>query len=297
MKFLAVVDFFDGLWYNWVNVNYPGGVKMLGERLKQARIEQGLSQRQLCGEEITRNMLSQIESGKARPSMQTLTYLAQKLGKPVSYFLEEETVASPNQRLMSVVRHSYAKGQYQLCLDQLEGYQTPDALFDHERFLIYTLSAMELAREAIRQEKPVYARSLLEKAAQAAQQTPYNTPALERERVLLMYEAQGEKADALVAQLSADDRELLLRAQSFLDNKAYERCMEILRATQKKGVDWHFLFGQAALGQKEYALAIAHFLQAEEKRPLASARALEACYRELEDYKMAYIYACKQRKQ
>ena len=35
---------------------------MLGQRLKEARIEAGLSQRQLCGDTITRNMLSQIES-------------------------------------------------------------------------------------------------------------------------------------------------------------------------------------------------------------------------------------------
>ena len=40
---------------------------MLGQRIRQARQEAGLSQRQLCGETITRNMLSQIESGKARP--------------------------------------------------------------------------------------------------------------------------------------------------------------------------------------------------------------------------------------
>ena len=32
----------------------------LGERLRQERIAQGLSQRQLAGEKITRNMLSQI---------------------------------------------------------------------------------------------------------------------------------------------------------------------------------------------------------------------------------------------
>ena len=44
----------------------------LGRRLKQARLDAGLSQRQLCGTEITRNMLSQIENGNARPSMDTL---------------------------------------------------------------------------------------------------------------------------------------------------------------------------------------------------------------------------------
>lgn len=32
----------------------------LGQRLKQARLEAGMSQRQLCGDVITRNMLSQI---------------------------------------------------------------------------------------------------------------------------------------------------------------------------------------------------------------------------------------------
>ena len=65
----------------------------LGEKLKQARLEAGLSQRQLCGEEITRNMLSLIENGAAKPSMKTLQYLAGRLGKSVSFFLEEETLS------------------------------------------------------------------------------------------------------------------------------------------------------------------------------------------------------------
>ena len=61
----------------------------IGSRIKAARLEAGLSQRQLCAEHMTRNMLSQIESGSANPSMKTLQYLAQQLGKPVSFFLEE----------------------------------------------------------------------------------------------------------------------------------------------------------------------------------------------------------------
>ena len=36
----------------------------LGQRIRQARQEAGLSQRQLCGEEITRNMLSLIENAE-----------------------------------------------------------------------------------------------------------------------------------------------------------------------------------------------------------------------------------------
>lgn len=61
----------------------------LGEKIRKARLEANLSQRQLCGDEITRNMLSLIEHGTAKPSMKTLRYLAQQLGKPISYFLED----------------------------------------------------------------------------------------------------------------------------------------------------------------------------------------------------------------
>lgn len=67
----------------------------LGEKLRNARLEASLSQRQLCGEVITRNMLSQIEHGTARPSMDTLKYLASRLEKPISYFLEEDLDTAP----------------------------------------------------------------------------------------------------------------------------------------------------------------------------------------------------------
>ena len=62
----------------------------LGRKILQAREAAGLSQRQLCGDVITRNMLSRIEHGTVRPSVSTLTYLAERLGKPISYFLDEE---------------------------------------------------------------------------------------------------------------------------------------------------------------------------------------------------------------
>ncbi|MBQ9167969.1 MAG: helix-turn-helix transcriptional regulator, partial [Oscillospiraceae bacterium] len=85
----------------------------LGQRIRQARLEAGLSQRQLCGDEITRNMLSQIENGSAHPSMTTLRYLAERLGKSISYFLEEEAVTSPNQSVMAQARQSYDGADYE----------------------------------------------------------------------------------------------------------------------------------------------------------------------------------------
>lgn len=91
----------------------------LGEKILQARKNAGLSQRQLCGDVITRNMLSQIEHGTAKPSMDTLKYLASQLGKPISYFIEEELDTAPLEALsglrqaaeaLDAGKHRYAEG-------------------------------------------------------------------------------------------------------------------------------------------------------------------------------------------
>ena len=128
----------------------------LSARLKQARLDAGLSQKALCGDRITRNMLSQIENGSARPSMDTLRYLAQQLGKPLSYFLEEEAVTSPNQALMEKVRAATASD----ALTLLGSYKAPDPTFDAERWLVEALVCMTLAAEAIWQNKTCYAKTL-----------------------------------------------------------------------------------------------------------------------------------------
>ena len=62
----------------------------LGEKIRARRAELGLTQAALCGETVTRNMLSQIEGGKASPSLATLRFLAERLGVPIGYFFCEE---------------------------------------------------------------------------------------------------------------------------------------------------------------------------------------------------------------
>lgn len=61
----------------------------LGERIKELRKEQGLTLVDLAGSKITKGMLSLIENNKSNPSMDTLEYLAEKLGITVSYLTQE----------------------------------------------------------------------------------------------------------------------------------------------------------------------------------------------------------------
>ena len=109
----------------------------LGEKIKQARLEAGLSQRQLCGEEVTRNMLSQIENGTARPSMARLAYFAARLGKPVSFFLDEELRQSPNQAALNQARQALAEGKNAYAAELLEQMDTTEEPWlQRERLLL-----------------------------------------------------------------------------------------------------------------------------------------------------------------
>ena len=66
----------------------------LGERVRTARREAGLSQAQLAGDELTKGFISQIESGLVRPSIRSLQHIASILGRPLDYFIGDEPLAA-----------------------------------------------------------------------------------------------------------------------------------------------------------------------------------------------------------
>lgn len=267
----------------------------LGQRIKQARLAAGLSQRQLCGDTITRNMLSLIESGRAKPSMDTLSDLAARLGKPMGYFLEEDAVLSPNQKIIADARQAYTDGRFRDVLTALEEYQQSDEVFDEERFFLEALAAMALAEQVMDEGKGVYALSLLEQAGVAGGQSVYYTEDTERRRLLLCYEADPSRASMLCQSLPELTEELLLRGRAALDNGDGARCADILDAATQRNESWYLLRGQAAMALEDFKAAAEYLHRAEEAYPRQVVPALERCYRELEDYKKAYEYACKQR--
>jgi tetratricopeptide (TPR) repeat protein len=66
----------------------------LGERVRSARREAGLSQAKLAGDELTKGFISQIESGLVRPSIRSLQHIASTLGRPLDYFIADEPLAA-----------------------------------------------------------------------------------------------------------------------------------------------------------------------------------------------------------
>src|SRR2546430_7809465 len=57
----------------------------LGTRLRQLRVAASLTQSELAGDRFSKEYVSQIERGKTRPTAETLSWIAQRLGVEVSY--------------------------------------------------------------------------------------------------------------------------------------------------------------------------------------------------------------------
>ncbi len=261
----------------------------LAQRIKTARLEAGYSQRQLCGDVITRNMLSLIESGKARPSMDTLRHFAQVLGKPMSYFLEEDAVTSPNQTIMQQAENAYKSGDFSAVLPLLEQYRAPDELFDNTRYLLEVLSCEALAAQAIDQGKKAYALNLLDRADAAAVNTAY-APDPMRRTVLRWY---ADPASAASAHISMTDG-LILRADAAIREKNYARAAVILDAAEETPPLWCLLRGTAAAHLNDWQAAVSHLHAAEAAYPAETAPLLEQAYLQMGDYRRAYEYAKKQ---
>jgi tetratricopeptide (TPR) repeat protein len=71
-----------------------GAAPTLGDRVRAARREKGLSQAQLAGDELTKGFISQVESGLVRPSVRSLQIIAARLGKSLDHLIGDQALSS-----------------------------------------------------------------------------------------------------------------------------------------------------------------------------------------------------------
>ena len=196
----------------WGKYQLPGGGRVeLGEKIRLMRLEAGLSQRQLCGDVITRNMLSQIEHGTAKPSMKTLCYLSEQLGKPVSFFLEEgqdtDTLASVTK--LRQAEAALAEGRDRLALSLLA--QVSEGHLQRQKLLLQA-RIPGADQETICAQLPSLDEELQLRAAVALSQGKWG-------RCLHLLESVEERTDSWY----------LLRGRLSMAEKQYQQAAEYLR--------------------------------------------------------------------
>lgn len=75
-------------------------LKRLGARIRARRRELGLTQAELAHGKCSKSFISQIEQGLVWPSLPVMIHIAQRLGKPIEWFLAEEPrPATPLEQL------------------------------------------------------------------------------------------------------------------------------------------------------------------------------------------------------
>ncbi|HWK21540.1 MAG TPA: helix-turn-helix transcriptional regulator [Ureibacillus sp.] len=74
----------------------------LGERIKQLRKQKKMTLAELAGDRLTKGMLSLIENGKAQPSMESLRYIAERVGVEVSTLLDDGNIEELRELLFKI---------------------------------------------------------------------------------------------------------------------------------------------------------------------------------------------------
>ena len=167
----------------------------IGKKIKTIRTEKLMTQSELAGDAITRNMLSQIENGLAQPSLNTIIYLASRLGVPAGYLLSEgeDEFVYYKTRVMRNIKKAYADKNFELCREMC--YSSFDE-FDDELELILTDCCEGAAEEKIKEGKLRVACELLDESIRHSQKTVYST-VTQRNRAFLMFHLLQEISPSL----------------------------------------------------------------------------------------------------
>lgn len=157
-----------GLFTRIVKLHKKGTVSLtpsdIGQKIRAMRLARGLTQKELAGNFMTRNMLSMLESGKVTPSLETLCYLSDALATDPGFFLREDkdVHAVLQDSLCADMHRLYTQGQTNQAVQLFEKNPTDRA----DIVLLYATCCLHLGILAYRQGALLTARMYLQKGQQ-----------------------------------------------------------------------------------------------------------------------------------
>jgi len=135
------------------------GVEIRPGSVKQARVEAGLSLGQVALGDISRTAIYFVETGKAKPSMETLQLIATRTNKPMDFFLPGGDSFASDQASLAEIERLVAVGDHAAAVEAGES-----LLARSMDVKAIAAARLQMAVAHIRLGQPVRARTL---AAQA----------------------------------------------------------------------------------------------------------------------------------
>ncbi len=248
----------------------------LGEKIRSARLSVGMTQAELAGDFITRNMLSQIENGLAMPSLQTALYIADRLGVDAGILFSEneDTNVYFLTRKLPEIKKAFKDCDYDKCIE----IGTKDCECD-ESCLIVAECYIKKAYQMYEKGKLRQALKFGESAKKSIQKCIYSSDGIDFKYDMLCV-LISIVCPSLCPKVKDEERDIFLEkyieksgnktvygiestANTYLENGEYEKAIEIYRGFLKdKNIVVPFLYTVYCK--------------------------LEICYREIQDFENAY---------
>ena len=282
----------------------------IGERIRELRISKLMTQADLAGDHITRNMLSCIENGSANPSLSTIIYIAGRLGVPAGFLLAEQgdEMAYRKMSNLSNIKKAYTTGDVQSCRSLcLSGCPEPD---DEISLLLANCDA-EIAAEEFWCGRLRSSCRFFDEALNYAEKTIYSTDAIEAE-IRVYFRFMERISHTLYSDLMDEEKVLGVKSKSIIskyldaldaldrgDTSVADALIEELAQSGENSFFEAHLQSKQLIVQKNYKQAqkaLQHLLH-DSSTPLNKIELytvlgdLEICCRENEDYKNAYRFA------
>ena len=149
----------------------------IGEKIKRLRVAKLMTQSELVGGEITRNMLSRIENGAAQPSMATIKYIAERLNVSAGFLLadEDDEMLYFKSAEIGNIKKAYSNKDYALCCEMCKNSEWRD----DELMLILAESTAYVAIDEFYHGNLRSAAEIFDEAIEYCSQTVYDTSAIE----------------------------------------------------------------------------------------------------------------------
>ena len=281
--------------------NFDSFYANLGNRIRDRRKQQKLSQADVCGSYITRNMLSRIENGNAHPSLDTLLFLSEKLNTPIEYFTcKDDTTEALYKRIENLkeIRKYFAQKQFKRCLNLCKNMD----IEDDEINLIAAESSYFLAEESLKNYKLTTAEKYFDQCEIYSRKSIYNQEkfkySIRFNRHLISSLKSGKLPDI---SLFNENTPLFIRKEFFIFvyavcSESFPVALDTALSVLTESAYKSYTEARIEIQNERYEAAKPLLLKVMNSFPdfftvYITVQDLELCYKETDDYKKAYEYA------
>lgn len=268
----------------------------LGEKIKARRRELKITQSELAGSEITRNMISAIEKDKATPSLATLRYLAKALELPLSYLLSEENdlFFYVKKERMPAIKAALDTKNYNACISLILKIDT----LDDELYFILAKCYFELGVSSVKLGSLLSAKKQLTLAKEYCNRTMYDTSRFTA--IIPLYFAIANNINSPL--LEFEEGRFVEEMEECLDYEFYKYMTLDFNFNYTNFQYKTHMEAKQLIKDRRYQDALKLLLELEKTKADFPYNAylmfgvyadLEACYKQLYDYENAYRYSSK----